>query len=118
MWRSDHNTVPSGGFRRVYRKSVGARLPGDAANQQFGVGNVTTNLNVISPKWLQASVAVNGQGQAVGVAINTVFFLLRDTGTVVGGPVRGSSRTLTFLRGSLGLATIADGNNNNLFGGN
>jgi hypothetical protein len=94
------------------------------AGQQFGAFNSATNPNVVAPRWLQASIAVNGQGpsQTSALAVNTgAFFTSSDTGTVVGsGPVRGSFTTQGGrpTRIDSGTATVPDGNNNNLFGNN
>jgi hypothetical protein len=64
------------------------------ANTQFGAAGGA------SPKWLQASLAINGQnvGQTSALVVNIGRFLLADdTGTVVGsGQMRGA---VSFLSG-------------------
>jgi hypothetical protein len=99
-----------------------------APNQQFGLGNAVTDPNgtTIRPKYLQASLAVNGTGpsQSSLLVVNTgAFFTSADTGKVVaGGAVRGSFQPdgtiANQVRLASGSATVPDGNGNNLFGGN
>jgi hypothetical protein len=79
----------------------------------------------VSPKFLQASLAINGQGanQTSALVVATgEFFTYTGTGTVVAaGPVRGTvmlSATSPLVHIASGLATVPDGNGNNLFGGN
>jgi len=93
------------------------------ANSPFGAANSTNGL--IAPKFLQASLAVNGQGtnqtSALVVAAGS-FFTSADTGQVVGSvPMRGTvmtSATSPAMRIASGVSTVPDGNGNNLFGGN
>ena len=97
-----------------------------APGNQFGAFNATTNPNVISPRWLQASLAINGQGstQDSVIAISTGVFTTANSGNVVGaGLYRGSLLTGSTgmtapTRLNSGIATVADGNGDALFGGN
>jgi hypothetical protein len=95
------------------------------ANQQFGAYNAVKNPNVTSPYFLQASLAINGQGAnqtSAFVAATGTFDTSNSPGTVeAAGPVRGivfTSATAPLVRIASGLATVPDGNGNNLFGGN
>jgi hypothetical protein len=96
------------------------------ANNQFGAFNPTLNPTANGgQRWLQSNIAFNGAGasQTSVFTVNTGdFFTSSDTGNVAGaGGVRGSflpsgARTPTRLGSSV--ATVPDGNGNNLFGGN
>jgi trimeric autotransporter adhesin len=94
------------------------------ANQSFGNFNATTNPSGAAPHYLQASLAVNGQGanQSSALVVMTGGFDTSNAGTVYGsGPVRGvvfTSATAPLVRIGSGSATVPDGNGNNLFGGN
>lgn len=96
------------------------------ANTQFGVFNPNTNPNPGGRQaWLQSSIAFNGSGpsQSSVFVVNTGdFFTSSDTGTVAGGgPVRGSylaSGASAPTRLGSSIATVPDGNGNNLFGTN
>jgi hypothetical protein len=77
-----------------------------------------------SPKWLQASLAINGQnvGQTSALVVNIGRFLLADdTGTVVGsGQMRGtvSADAHSYPANiSSSVHTVPDANGNALFGG-
>jgi hypothetical protein len=94
------------------------------ANSPFGQANSAIN-NFVAPKFLQASLAINGQGinQASALAVATGnFFTYSGTGTVVAaGPIRGTvmlNATSPSVHISSGLATVGDPNGNTLFGGN
>jgi hypothetical protein len=94
------------------------------ANTQFGVNNTTTNPNAVGPKYLQATLAINGQSasQSSALVVTTgSFFTSSDTGMVAAtGPVRGTiftSATAPLTRIASGSATVPDANGNNLFGG-
>ena len=92
-------------------------------NQQFGSYNADTNPSGGSPHFLQASLAVNGQGdgQSSALVVATGAFSTSNAGSVAAaGPVRGTvltSATAPLVRIDSGLATVPDGNGNNLFGG-
>jgi trimeric autotransporter adhesin len=92
-------------------------------NQQFGSYNADTNPSGGSPHFLQASLAVNGQrgSQSSALVVATGTFSTSNAGSVAAsGPVRGTvftSATAPLVRIDSGLATVADGNGNNLFGG-
>ena len=96
------------------------------ANTQFGAFNPNTNPNTSGRQaWLQSSIAFNGTGpsQSSVFVVNTGdFFTSSDTGTVAGGgPVRGSyfaSGASAPTRLGSSIATVPDGNGNNLFGTN
>jgi hypothetical protein len=96
------------------------------ANTQFGVFNPNTNPNPGGRQaWLQSSIAFNGTGpsQSSVFVVNTGdFFTSSDTGTVAGaGPVRGSylaAGASAPIRLGSSIATVPDGNGNNLFGTN
>ena len=92
------------------------------ANSPFG-SNASSNF--VSPKLLQASLAVNGQGanQTSALVVTTGnFFTYTGTGMVAAaGPVRGTvmlNATSPPVHIGSGIATVPDGNGNNLFGGN
>ena len=94
------------------------------ANSPFGAANYPSN-SYISPKFLQASLAVNGQGasQTSALVVTTGnFFTYGGSGAVVAaGPVRGTvmlNASSPAVHIGAGLATVPDGNGNNLFGGN
>jgi hypothetical protein len=93
------------------------------ANQPFGAYNPVANPNVTSPRLLQGSLAVDGQGagqsSALVVAMGS-FDTSSATGTVIAtGPVRGTVQAsgAPLVHISSGFATVPDGNGNNLFGG-
>jgi len=94
------------------------------AGQPFGSFNATTNPNGAGEHYLQASLAVNGQGsnQSAALVVTTGSFSTSNTGAVVGaGPVRGTvftSATGPLVHVQSASATVPDGNGNNLFGGN
>jgi trimeric autotransporter adhesin len=94
------------------------------ANQSFGNFNATTNPSGAAPHYLQASLAVNGQGagQSSALVVTTGGFDTSNTGLVYGGgPVRGvvfTSATAPLVGIESGSATVPDGSGNNLFGGN
>jgi trimeric autotransporter adhesin len=95
------------------------------ANTQFGAFSFANpNSGIISPKWLQASLAVDGQGssQAAALLVNTGSFSTSNSGTVIGaGPLRGAvlqANGSPLIHISSGVATVPDANGNNLFGGN
>jgi hypothetical protein len=96
---------------------------------ETGIGkwafNANTNPNVNSPHYLQASLAINGQGanqNSILLVSTGSFFTSSATGTVVGsGPVRGSyfaPGASGPLRTASAASTVPDGLNNNLFGSN
>ena len=93
------------------------------ANSPFGAANNAIN-NFVSPKFLQASLAVNGQGasQTSALVVTTGDFFTSGTGAVAAGaPVRGTvmlSATSPAVRIASAAATVPDGNGNNLYGGN
>jgi hypothetical protein len=94
------------------------------ANTPFGAFNPITNPNVNDPHFLQASLAINGQGASQSSALNILtgsFFTSSDTGTVAAsGPIRGTflaSGTSQLTHIGSGFATVPDANGNNLFGG-
>ena len=95
-----------------------------AANQSFANFNTTTNPGGAAPHYLQASLAVNGQGanQSSALVVTTGSFATSNAGKVYGaGPVRGivfTSATAPLVGIQSGSATVPDGNGNNLFGGN
>jgi hypothetical protein len=95
------------------------------ANTQFGAFKANTNPNVNSPHYLQASLAISGQGasQSSVLLVSTgSFFTSSSTGTVVGsGPVRGSyfaPGSVAPVRTASAASTVPDGLSNNLFGSN
>jgi hypothetical protein len=109
----------------VANPSVSPLYVATVANNQFGAFNVNTNPNVNSPRYLQASLGINGQGSSqnsVLVVSTGSFFTSSATGTVVAnGPVRGSylpGGTSVPVRTDSAAATVADGLGNNLFGSN
>jgi hypothetical protein len=93
-------------------------------NQPFGGFNAANNPTVNSPRWLQASLAINGQGasQSSVFVVSTGVFATDNAGNVNGeGVVRGSLQLPGAsgpTRLSSGVATVADGNGNALFGSN
>lgn len=94
------------------------------ANTQFGAFNANSNPNALSPRWLQASLAINGQGtdQSSALAVSVGTFQTDNSGNVVGnGQVRGTVMTgaqQPVVSVASQTATVPDGNGNNLFGGN
>jgi len=95
------------------------------ANTQFGAFSFSNpNSGIISPKWLQASLAVDGQGSSQGSAllVNTGAFSTSNAGNVIGGgPLRGTvlqTKGSPLIHISSGVATVPGANGNNLFGGN
>jgi len=121
-------TIPflAGSFGGTMPNAVVSPLYVEApANNAFGSFNTNTNPNGTAPRYLQASLAINGSGasQSSALVITTgSFFTSSDTGTVVtSGPVRGTvftSGTSPLIHVASGSATVPDANNNNLFGGN
>jgi hypothetical protein len=94
------------------------------ANYPFGAYNATNNPDVISPRWLQASLAINGQGanQSSVIAISTGVFATTDAGNVYGtGVYRGSLLTggsgAQPTRLNSAVSTVPDGTGNALYGG-
>ena len=113
-----------GGTMSVLPGNVSPLYVATGANSPFGAANSQIN-NFVSPKFLQASLAVNGQGasQTSALVINTGnFFTSADTGLVAAaGPVRGTvmlNATSPAVHVASGIATVPDGNNNALFGTN
>ena len=93
------------------------------ANSPFGAANSSNSF--VSPKYLQASLAINGQGaNQTSALVITVghFFQSADSGMVVtSAPVRGAvmvNATSPVVHIGASAATVPDGNGNNLFGGN
>jgi trimeric autotransporter adhesin len=90
----------------------------------FGAFNSNTNPNATGTRSLQASLAINGPpgtSQTSALVVQTgSFFTASNTKTVAGdGVVRGSSLangTSPPVRIGSGVATVADGNGNNIFG--
>ena len=93
------------------------------ANSPFGSFNENNNPDGTAPHYLQASLAVNGQGasQSSALVIMTGGFDTSNAGSVYGsGPVRGvvlTSATGPLIGIEAGSATVPDANGNNLFGG-
>ena len=91
------------------------------ANQSFGNFNATTNPSGAAPHYLQASLAINGQGasQSSALVVTTGGLDTSNAGKVYGaGPVRGAvftSATAPLVGIQSGSATVPDGNGNNLF---
>jgi len=93
------------------------------AGFQFGAFNATSNPNITSPRFMQASLAINGlgAGQNSALVISTGTFDTSNAGNVyANGPVRGT----VFLSGASGptrlssaVATVPDANGNALYGG-
>jgi hypothetical protein len=95
------------------------------ANSALGAFNPNIDSNVVPTRFLQASLAINGQSanQSSALVVNTGGFLTSsDTGSVIGsGFVRSSflpNGTSLPVRIASSSATVPDGFNNNLFGGN
>jgi hypothetical protein len=93
-------------------------------NTPFGSFNPNTNPNVNGPHFLQASVAINGQGTGQSSALSVMtgsFFTSSDTGLVAAsGPVRATyipSGGMSLTHVNSGFATVPDAKGNNLFGG-
>jgi hypothetical protein len=92
------------------------------ANTAFGATSATS-LNTPAPRWLQASLAINGQGsdQSSALTIGLGSFFTASDGTIASsGPVRGAvlnsaTGPLANIRASS--ATVSDGLGNTLFGG-
>lgn len=94
------------------------------AGQPFGNFNANTNPNGAASHYLQASLAVNGQGadQSSALVVATGSFSTSNAGNVyAAGPVRGTvfqSATGPLVAIASANSTVPDGNGNNLFGGN
>jgi hypothetical protein len=94
-----------------------------AADNQFGAFNATTNPNVTSPRILQASLGVSGQGanQSSLLVVGTGAFATSDSGLLyASGPVRGTflpAGAAGPIRLASSLGTAADANGNALYGG-
>jgi hypothetical protein len=112
-----------GGTMQVLPGNVSPVYLTASPNQQFGSYNAGANPSGSAPHFLQASLAVNGQGgsQSSALVVATGAFSTSNAGSVVAaGPVRGTvftSATTPPVRIDSGLATVPDGNGNNLFGG-
>jgi hypothetical protein len=98
-----------------------------APNVPFGAFNILTNDNpaLIAPKWLQASLAINGQGAnqtSAFVVGNGSFVTSSDNGqVVVSGIIRGlvsQSATSPYTWIFASAHSVPDANGNSLFGGN
>jgi hypothetical protein len=95
------------------------------ANEQFGDLNVLSNPYGQAPKWLQASLAVNGQGASQTAALvvgNGFFNTSSDNGQVVaGGVIRGTvsqNAASPVVQIFASAHSVPDGNGNSLFGRN
>jgi hypothetical protein len=93
-------------------------------NAPFGSFNPITNPSGLGAPFLQASLAINGQGANQSSALSILtgdFFTSSDTGLVAAsGPIRGTflaSGTSPLTHIAAGFATVPDANGNNLFGG-
>jgi trimeric autotransporter adhesin len=105
--------------------SVSPLLVATTANEQFGISNNVTHNDGLAPKWLQASLAINGQGANQTSALvvgNGGFSTSSDNGQViVGGLLRGTvmnSATSPAVLIGASVHSVPDANNNSLFGGN
>jgi trimeric autotransporter adhesin len=99
------------------------------ANQQFGAYNPATNPSnsnptLIAPKWLQASLAVNGQGSAQTAALVVgmgSFSTSNDNNQViVNGDIRGMvslNATSPYTEIFASAHSVPDASGNSLFGG-
>jgi hypothetical protein len=112
--------LPSGFGGTMANATVSPLYLITGANSPFGAPNPTNTF--VAPKFLQASLAVNGQGanQTSALVATLGNFFTSDTGAVAAaGPVRGTvmlSATSPAVRISSALATVRNGNT--LFGGN
>jgi trimeric autotransporter adhesin len=93
-------------------------------NSPFGSFNPNTNPSGLGAPFLQASLAISGQGANQSSALSILtgdFFTSSDTGLVAAsGPIRGTflaSGTSPLTHIASGFATVPDANGNNLFGG-
>ena len=114
-----------GGSMAVVPENVSPLYVVTPANVQFGINNAKTNPNATAPKWLQASLAINGQGAnqtSAFVVGNGSFVTSSDNGQVIAtGQIRGT--VLQSANGPLvqiysNAHSVPDGNGNSLFGGN
>ena len=100
------------------------------ANSPFG-SNASPSF--VLPKFLQASLAINGQGasQTSALVVSTGEFFTFAGSTTPGGPANGTVQAAGPVRGTVmlnatspavhiasGLASASDANGNSLFGGN
>jgi trimeric autotransporter adhesin len=112
-----------GGTMPVLPGNVSPLYVTASPNLSFGGYNASANPTGSSPHFLQASLAVNGQGpsQSSALVVTTGAFSTSNTGAVVAsGPVRGTvfpTASGQLVHVASGLATVPDGNGNNLFGG-
>jgi trimeric autotransporter adhesin len=92
------------------------------ANTQFGSYNANTNPNVNEPQYLQASLAISGQGanQTSAFLGTTGSFDTSNDDQVYGsGQVRGvvsTNATAPLVRIGSAASTVPDGNGNSLYG--
>jgi hypothetical protein len=95
-----------------------------AANTQFGSFTYANpNSGINAPRWLQTSLAINGQGSSQTAAFVLALggFITENSGNIgSSGPVRGavlSGGTSPITHIGAGTATVAGGNGNALYGG-
>ena len=115
--------LPPGFGGTMANATVSPLLVATSANEQFGVSNNVTHNDGLAPKWLQASLAVNGQGTSQTSALVTAvgaFSTSSDNGQViVSGETRGAvslGATSPIVEIDSSVHSVPDGNNNSLFG--
>jgi hypothetical protein len=117
--------LPSNFGGTMANATVSPLLVATSPNEQFGISNILTHNDGLGPKWLQASLAVNGQGanQTSALVVGDGGFVTSsDNGqVVVPGDIRGTvspSATSPVVGIFASTHSVPDANGNSLFGGN
>ena len=117
--------LPPGFGGTMANATVSPLLVATSANEQFGVSNNVTHNDGLAPKWLQASLTLNGQGASQTAAlVSTIgsFSTSSDNGQVIAsGNIRGAvnlNATSPIVGIYASVHSVPDGNGNSLFGSN